>query len=817
MRLMLLMGAMLGCRSETKPIEEVEDDQVALDNDGDGYIEDDCDDNDANVHPGKEELCDGLDNDCDGDIDEEVQDLFYIDADGDGFGDESDTQMACDSPMGYVPNGNDCDDQDTYSFPGAIEFCDDVDNDCDGEIDEEVTSEFYLDADGDGIGDSSVSVAGCDAPEEYVSEAGDCDDQDAYSYPGAVELCDDVDNDCDGEIDEDSAANVFVFYLDDDGDGAGDVNFTAEACAPPEGYVFDATDCDDSDPAINPDATEVCDAVDNDCDGDVDDDDSSLVGAQTWYLDHDGDTFGDSTYPMQACNQPSGYVVDSTDCNDLSAVAFPGGAEICDGLDNDCDGSADDADTDTDPATMETFYEDFDTDGYGSNTSTVLSCNAPAGYISDSGDCDDSNIDINPGANEQCDSADNDCDGQTDEPSAIDASVWYLDHDGDTFGDAGFQMVACDAPTGYVSDDTDCNDLDAAINSLAIEICDSVDNDCDGDTDDADANVDLNTGTVWYADVDQDGYGDASSTTVACALPVGYSADDLDCNDGDIDINPGATEECDGIDTDCSGVADDDPALYGLDYECAALSCDEIHTENPTYQDGMYWIDPDGNGAVTAYCNMSLAGGGWTLVGKFTNQDGRSWANSAANWVGYNNFGNTTNLNDGADAKSELWYRMVVEDFLLNDHLNPTDYVHTDAGCIGGNSLADYFTQALSSFPYSSANYYQACTVQFTNHPNWGLEPNWNNQIDTSPNLGLNASGRIAIAKTDDGGDTSGIISFYEADDPMEADVGLGALENGTAYTNDAYSQDIGGPTSCGYSDATCAADYPETVFFWVR
>ena len=66
-------------------------------------------------------------------------------------------------------------------------------------------------------------------------------------------------------------------------------------------------------------------------------------------------------------------------------------------------------------------------------------------------------------------------------------------------------------------------------------------------------------------------------------------------------------------------------------------------------------------------------------------------ARPAANWVGYNNFGNTTNLNDGADAKSELWYRMVVEDFLLNDHLNPTDYVHTDAGCIGENSLADYF------------------------------------------------------------------------------------------------------------------------------
>ena len=89
-------------------------------------------------------------------------------------------------------------------------------------------------------------------------------------------------------------------------------------------------------------------------------------------------------------------------------------------------------------------------------------------------------------------------------------------------------------------------------------------------------------------------------------------------------------------------------------------------------------------------------------MGKMTNQDGHWGANSAANWIGYNSFGNTTNLNDGADAKSELWYRMVVDDFLLNDHINPTNFVHTDAGCIGGNSLADYFSQALSSFPYSS-------------------------------------------------------------------------------------------------------------------
>ena len=122
MRLILLMSGVLGCRNTSKPIEEVESEQAILDNDGDGYIEDDCDDNDANINPGSEELCDGVDNDCDGEIDEGVLDLFYIDADGDGFGDESNTELACDSPVGFVPNGNDCDDQDAYSFPVPSNF-----------------------------------------------------------------------------------------------------------------------------------------------------------------------------------------------------------------------------------------------------------------------------------------------------------------------------------------------------------------------------------------------------------------------------------------------------------------------------------------------------------------------------------------------------------------------------------------------------------------------------------------------------------------------------------------------------------------------
>ena len=729
MKALVMITAVMACRNEPEKIttEEVDTAEVLVDLDGDGYFSDeDCDDGSSSVYPTADEICDGLDNDCDGDVDEGVLDEFYLDADGDGFGDSTLAEMACDSPDGFVPNGNDCDDQDAYSFPGAIEICDEIDNDCDEAVDEDVVNYFYEDADGDGIGNSEVSIQGCEAPENFVSTEGDCDDGDGYSYPGAVELCDNADNDCDGEVDEDSAANVLTWYEDADEDGAGDPNVIVEACAPPTNYVANADDCDETNSAIYPGATEVCDSVDNDCDGDIDDADSSLVGAQTWYLDHDGDTYGDSSLPLQSCSQPSGYVGDSSDCNDLSSSAFPGAAEVCDGIDNDCDGDADDADPDTSLTSMQTFYEDGDGDGFGS-ANIGMACVQPVGYSLDTGDCDDSDSSINPDAVEECDSQDNNCDGVVDEPSAIDAQTWFLDHDGDSYGTTSFQTISCDQPTSYVSNSNDCDDLSSSISPDAQEVCDSVDNDCDSFVDDADSSVDLSFASTFYEDADGDGYGGSVVTVQACVVPSGYSADDLDCDDTNSSTNPGAIEQCDGLDTDCSGVVDDDPSLYGLDYACSAMSCDEILSDNPTYPDGVYWIDPDGNGAVAAYCNMSIAGGGWTLVGKFSNQDSRNWATGPTNWTDYTNFGNTNSLSDGADAKSELWYRMVVDDFLLNDHLNPTDYVHTDDACIGGNSLADYFNQALASFPYSSQNYYDACSVQFTNHPNWGLEPNWNN------------------------------------------------------------------------------------------
>ena len=114
------------------------------------------------MNPNALEICDGFDNNCDGEIDEGVTQTFYADEDGDGFGDPSVVKEACDILEGYVVSGNDCDDQNDSVYPAANELCDGLDNDCDGGIDEEVGSLFYVDADGDGIGDSEQMVTQCE-------------------------------------------------------------------------------------------------------------------------------------------------------------------------------------------------------------------------------------------------------------------------------------------------------------------------------------------------------------------------------------------------------------------------------------------------------------------------------------------------------------------------------------------------------------------------------------------------------------------------------------------------------------------------------
>ena len=400
----------------------------------------------------------------------------------------------------------------------------------------------------------------------------DCDDNDPDINPGESEVCDGVDNDCDGEVDVGSTDGS-TYYADDDGDGYGDPDSSSDLCEETSGYVSDDTDCDDTDSSINPGESEVCDGDDNDCDGDVDGEDA--VDVSTWFLDYDSDGFGGTAYSEVACDQPSGYVDNSDDCDDGDSSISPDADEYCDGDDNDCDG-----DTDEDDAVdAVTWYIDFDGDGYGVAAFTDLSCSVPSGYAATDDDCDDTDISVNPGADEICDSIDNNCDGDADS-DAIDQTTWYADSDGDSYGDPADSETACEASAGYVDNDGDCDDDSAAALPGGTEVCDGLDNDCDGSIDDG---ADL---TLFYADLDGDGYGAPESATAACEAPGNHVDNGEDCDDGVSYSYPGAAEICDGLDNDCDKEVDEDAVdmttWYGDsdgdgygDANSAMMSCDE--------------------------------------------------------------------------------------------------------------------------------------------------------------------------------------------------------------------------------------------------
>ena len=545
-----------------------------------GFVEDatDCDDGEAAVNPGASEICDDLDNDCDGLVDDDDSAVggtttWYVDYDGDGYGGSLLSTAACEQPSNHVADSSDCDDGDASAYPGAEELCDGVDNDCDGTVDGAAATDattWYADGDGDGYGDSGLTQDACTQPSGYVADATDCDDADGAVNPAATELCNGVDDDCDGATDEADAADVSTWYVDSDGDGYGGSGLTQDACSQPSGYVADATDCDDADGAVNPAAAELCDGADNDCDGSVDEDDAS--DASTWYADGDGDGYGDAGTTTTACDMPSGFTADTSDCDDANNTVFPGAAELCDGLDNDCDGS-------TDEGVASTWYADSDGDGFGDASATTEACTAPSGHVGDSADCDDSDAGIHPGASEVCDGVDNDCDGAVDGPGSADASTWYIDADGDSFGSTTYSTDACTQPTGYVADSSDCDDWDTDTYPGADEICDGQDNDCDGSIDEEALDYD-----TWYLDADGDGYGDPGTSDAACEAPTGYTDDASDCDDSDAAINPDADEVCDGVDNDCDGSADSgtvdtdgdglcndiDPDVYSYDYDDSA-------------------------------------------------------------------------------------------------------------------------------------------------------------------------------------------------------------------------------------------------------
>jgi Putative metal-binding motif/Fibrinogen beta and gamma chains, C-terminal globular domain len=383
-----------------------------------------------------------------------------------------------------------------------------------------------------------------------------------------------------GEFEE-----VYV-WADHDGDGFGTDEPIGYVCAPGAGEALNNVDCNDEDATVYPNAEEVCDDKDNNCNIVIDEENPKVP----FYLDSDGDGYGNPDDFVVACVPPAGYIAQSNDCDDSNADVNPEEREVCDDLetDEDCDGLAEDADPNVDPTTAVRYYEDVDGDGHGIPDTFVDQCDPPVNGAILSDDCLDSNPDVYPGALEVCNKRDDDCDELEDDldPNIDPASqtAYYLDVDDDTFGDPATVVRSCDRTPQpvldglAVFDGTDCDDNDAAVH-LELD---------------------------YYNDLDGDGIGGGAVALVSCGTPADTTLISeeagFDCDDANNLVFPGNAEACgDGVDNDCSG-AD------------TCESCNDWLVADASAADGVYKIAPNAGEDFDVFCDMTTDGGGWTLV-----------------------------------------------------------------------------------------------------------------------------------------------------------------------------------------------------------
>jgi hypothetical protein len=503
---------------------------------------------------------------------------------------------------------------------------------CDGGPAErgECSTSFFADGDADGHGDPAVPITACSVPGGFAATHGDCDDQDATIHPDAEEICNARDDDCNGTIDD--GLEALDWFEDADDDGFGKDPPLTTSCAQPPGTVAVSGDCDDTDEAVSPEADELCNDHDDDCDALVDALDPDLADGSLWYADVDLDHYGDPATEVVACEQPPELVSNAMDCDDANAAIHPDADEICDTIDNDCDSLADDDDSLVTGGT--TFYADGDGDGYGGDlSSTTTACALPDGYAVTANDCYDGDPDvgaplhyysdadedgygsgagittctptglvvlldgdcepndeaINPGATEICNGVDDNCDDLVDlDDPLVDATI-YGDADGDGYGADADAILTCDETDGYVEVGGDCDDGDDTVNPGELEYCDAIDNDCNGAIDDSVGYVD------WYADTDGDGFGNASETVSECAPLSGYVLDASDCDDASDTTYPGATELCvNDTDDNCDGTVDNcvfpleeaDALVHGIDPDVSWEGIGAILTASDLDADG---------------------------------------------------------------------------------------------------------------------------------------------------------------------------------------------------------------------------------------
>jgi len=514
--------------------------------------------------PGVEE-CDGGDNDCDGEVDEagaEGCTDFYYDGDEDGFGGEA--QCLCEALEGWLEDDGDCNDEDAGINPLAEEICDGIDNNCDGTKDEQF-SDFDFDGeadcvdddiDGDGVPNDLDDCPldpdfGIDAPDLDQDGEADCvdndddgdgspDDEDCAPldpliFLGADEECDTLDNDCDGVVDEVDALGCQEYFPDGDEDGFGVGQVGKCLCEPEWPYLADKTgDCNDGDPTIYPEAEELCNGKDDDCDGEKDEEDAK--GCKKWYVDEDGDGMGGEDNKC-LCGPSFPYLAKGGgDCDDSNADVNPFEVEVCNGVDDNCNDQIDEEGAQG----CTNYKKDNDEDGWGVSFPMKCLCEPEYPFTAEqSGDCDDNNADAAPGEEEECNGFDDDCDGKKDEEDAIGCQVYFLDGDKDGYGLDGLEKCICNTFGFYTAEaGGDCNDNDGEIHPGVEELCDGKDNNCD-------ELIDMFPDKACYA-----------------ASPSGECKGMLMCTpDGNTKCSaeePGL-ESCDGLDNDCNGLVDDSP------------------------------------------------------------------------------------------------------------------------------------------------------------------------------------------------------------------------------------------------------------------
>lgn len=583
-----------------------------LDGDGDGYghlttsvqncsqpfgfvsNNTDCNDAVAAINPAAVEVFNGIDDNCNNTVDEGFTPVnYYLDNDGDGVGGNTFVVGISSPGPNYVLITGDCNDNNPAMFPGNNEVCDNLDNNCNASIDEGlIFLTYFQDNDGDNFGNVAVTLSACSAPQGYVLDSTDCNDQNPAINPSAIDIPGNgIDENCNG-IDAPLVAAQLGLYEFTQASGCpvlANTVTTQPANASFSVYSNQGGTCVAAANVFNNNTWNTGSNIDLNNYNQFTITPDSCFGLTLTKLSFTHKVSNVNTIPVwylrssldnYASNVAFDTITTNAVLNDtvLLGVSFQNIGAVTfrfyiTGI------STPNATWRNDNVSAwgfvnavqpQTYYADNDGDGYGDAGNTVVACSAPQGYTNDNADCDDNNAQINPTTVWFIDADQDgygdpnnfttscltppgavlngdDCDDTNPQLALVD--MYYVDADGDGYGDDATGVETCAQPANTVLIGGDCDDMNDQIYPGAVEICDGEDNNCDGNLDEGLPTI------LYYEDADNDGYGSEVTTETCDSLGVGYTLVPGDCDDQNDAVYPGATEVIDnGIDENCDGM-----------------------------------------------------------------------------------------------------------------------------------------------------------------------------------------------------------------------------------------------------------------------